>query len=116
MPIKLHQLSASTPKSLAIPFGDAVLNIDYKPTAVTPNLEAREAERKAQGIVMTGVAEFLAEIITSWDLVDDKGKPIPPTRDTLMGFGMDVLGVISKAIQEDLVPNPPAPNGSSSSG
>lgn len=118
MPIKLHQLSAGAAKRVAIPFGDDVLNVEYRPSAVTPALEAREVELREKGMALSGVAEFLAVIITGWDLVDDKGKPIAPNHETLQGFGMDVLLALTRGIQEDMGAGPKleTSNGSSSNG
>jgi hypothetical protein len=116
MPVRLSQLTAGATKRVAIPFGDDVLNVDYRPGAVTPLLEAKEIEFRERGMALSGVAAFLDVIISGWDLVDDKGKPIAPTKAVFESFGMDTLMALTRAIQADLVPNPPTSNGSSSSG
>jgi hypothetical protein len=116
MPIKLHQLNAGATKQVAVPFGDESLNVTYNPGAVTPLLEAREIEYREKGMALSGVAAFLDVIISGWDLTDDKGKPIAPTKAVFESFGMDVLMALTKAIQTDLAPNPPTSNGASPGG
>jgi hypothetical protein len=95
-------------------FGDK-LNVTYKPSEMSPAKEAelarlrKEAEEAEEGDDAARGAEQLAsrlaEVMVSWDVVED-GEPLPPTKTTLMEFPNALLVHISSAIGDDMRPNP----------
>jgi hypothetical protein len=118
MPIERSKISAVLRSIRVDYFGEAV-TITYKPDGMTPAKEAelarlrQEAEDHRNGdgedtqAILAGnaeqLAERLAELLVSWDIVED-GEPLPPTKENLMTFPNALLGHIVTAIGEDLAP------------
>lgn len=104
---------------LAVPFGDAVLRLTYRPSAVTiADIEALKADRDIKR-----VAEQVREQIVQWDLTDDYDRLIPLERpaptvtegggeiavaDPLHGVPIHILTSALIAIQMDQRPSPEA--------
>lgn len=116
MPISLSALTADR-RTVKVPFGDDTLTLTYKPSAVNAKQEARELEEREKGQHLLAQAKSLAEIVESWDVTDDKGKPLPVSEEVLAGLGLDVTSKLTRAILDDLLPNRTQPavsrNGSS---
>lgn len=104
VPISRSKLVADT-RPVKVPFGDDVLNLTYKPSAVNAKQEARELEEREKGLHLLAQARSLKEIIVSWDMVDDEGKPEPVTEEILAELGLEVCKRINDAILDDLLPN-----------
>lgn len=104
MPISIAALTANR-RTIKVTFGDDVLSVIYKPSAINAKQEARENEERADGKHILSAARSLAEIIHAWDLVDDAGKPVPPSEDVLSSLGLDVLQTITREIITDALPN-----------
>ena len=119
MPIRLSALTADR-RTLKIEFGDDALSVTYRPSAFNVKQEARENEEKGRGEHIAAQARSLAEIIASWDLLGEDGKPVPPTAEVIGSLGLDVTSKITRAILDDLLPNPKkgagSPNGSAAAG
>jgi hypothetical protein len=61
--------------------------------------EAHEHER---GVLENdAVVEALAILVTSWDLKDDEGRPVPPTRANLRRLSVTDLYRLLRAISND---------------
>lgn len=116
MPIRLSALAADR-GTVKVSFGDDVLNIKYKPSAINVEQEERELAERAGGHHLLAMAKSLAEIIETWDLQDDAGKDLPVAVDVLRPLGLSVLQKITRAILDDLLPNrtPPATSSNGSS-
>lgn len=116
MPVRASSLAANR-RTISVSFGDDSLTLTYRPSSVNAVQEEREIAERARGQHLYSMAKSLAEIVESWDLLDEKDKPLPVTMEILMPLGMDVLRTITRAITEDLLPNrttpTPSPNGSS---
>lgn len=104
MPIQLAALTADR-RTIKVPFGDDTLTLTYRPSAVNARQEARELEDREKGHHILAQARSLAEIVDSWDVVDEKGKATPPTEEVIAGLGLDVIAKLTRAIIEDLLPN-----------
>jgi hypothetical protein len=118
MPVERSKIEAVLRSIRVDYFGEAV-TVTYRPDGMTPAKEAelarlqREAEdhRNGDGEDMQStlagnaeqLAERLAELLVSWDIVED-GEPLPPTKENLMTFPNALLGHIVTAIGEDLAP------------
>jgi len=113
--IRLSALVADR-RTLTVPFGDDALTLTYRPSAVNATQEARELAERAKGEHLKAQANSLAEIVTSWDVTDDDGKPLAPTAEVIGGLGLEVATRLMRAILADLLPNlatgPASPNGS----
>lgn len=104
MPIRVSALTADR-RTIKVDFGDDTLNLTYKPSAVNAVQEARELEEREKGQVLLAQARSLAEIITSWDVQDDDGKPLPVSADVMAPLGLDFTAKVTRAILDDLLPN-----------
>lgn len=104
MPISISALAANR-RTVKVPVGDEFLTVVYRPSAVNAVQEARELEERSAGRHVQSMANSLAEIIHSWDLVDDTGKAAPITSELLSTFGLDVLQTLTREIIGDLLPN-----------
>lgn len=111
MPISLSALTADR-RTVTIPFGDDVLTVVYRPSAINAIQEARELEDREKGQVLRSQARSLAEVIASWDVVDEEGQPLPVSEDVLAALGIDVASKINRAILDDLLPNRQTPTSS----
>jgi hypothetical protein len=111
MPIRLSDLSADR-RTVKVPFGDDTLTLVCKPSALNAIQEARELEDRAVGRVVMSQARSLAELIISWDLLDDDGKPLPVSEEVLGGLGLDVSNKLYNAVLDDLLPNRRRPTSS----
>jgi hypothetical protein len=118
MPVERSKIAAVL-RSIRVDYFGEAITITYKPDGMTPAKEAelarlrQEAEDHRNGdgedtqATLAGnaeqLAERLAELLVSWDIVDD-GEPLPPTKENLMTFPNALLGHIVTAIGEDLAP------------
>jgi hypothetical protein len=119
MPVERSKIAAVL-RSIRVDYFGEAITVTYKPDGMTPAKEAelarlrQEAEdhRNGDGDVSIGdtlagnaeqLAERLAELLVSWDIVED-GEPLPPTKENLMTFPNALLGHIVTAIGEDLAP------------
>lgn len=104
MPIRLSALTADR-RHITIPFGDDTMALSYRPSAVNAVQEARELEERAAGRHLMAQARSLAEIIISWDVLDDDGQALPVSAEVVAQLGLDVVSKITRAILGDLLPN-----------
>jgi hypothetical protein len=104
MPIRLSALSADR-RTVRVPFGDDALTVTYRPSAINAVQESRELEDREKGRHLLAQAKSLAEIIVSWDLVDDDGQAVPVGEDVVATLGLDVVSKLTRGILEDLLPN-----------
>lgn len=106
MPITISDLRADLRElSIAIE-GVGMLNVTYRPSAITAEVEAAlmdslERQRPGQAVV-----SLLAETLVDWDLQNDDGKPLPADAATLRRLPLRFLMLIAEAITRDIAPNP----------
>jgi hypothetical protein len=104
VPIRLSAVIADR-RPLKVAFGDDTLSLTYKPSSVNAVQEARELDEREKGQHLMAQARSLAEIIASWDLQDDDGKPLPVSADVIAPLGLDFTSKVTRAILDDLLPN-----------
>lgn len=92
-------------RTITVPVGDQVVTIAYRPGGITPETEERlEALGREQRIGASLIA-LLKDTLVSWDITDDKGKPLPVTEASLRQLPLRLLGDLVRAITEDMRPN-----------
>lgn len=91
-------------RQVAIKVEGDTLNVTYNERLLTPGI-LREVDRLERQGDVDGTVELLARLILEWDLQDEKGKPWPISRETLSELTYRELGMIQRAITEDLAPN-----------
>src|SRR5262245_52883752 len=118
MPIERSAIAAVL-RTLKVDYFGDTLTVTYKPDAMTPAKQAETARlRKEADALRNGdgsqglgalaesleqVASELAEVMVSWDVVEN-GVPVTPTKENLMTFPNALLGHIIGAIGEDVLP------------
>ena len=85
---------------------DNLGEIELTYRAITSSLQDRFGENKkkyAEGNQVERAAADLADLIVSWDVVDDEG-PVQPTIDVLRTFDLAILNALSTSITEAQFP------------
>lgn len=102
MPISLSRMQSNT-QTISIPYFEDTVSITYKPSEMTPVVEAqiREASNAGDEKVML---EVLSRLVVSWDVLDEKEKPIPVTAKTMATMPSAFLTAIFTGIRDDMVP------------
>ncbi|MBP8291935.1 MAG: hypothetical protein KAX65_04130 [Caldilineaceae bacterium] len=124
MPVKLKDLKKATKKT-TFPYGADSVTLTYRPAAITPRVqfvagalvalsgkqvdlaglapEARNAivqERMAASSEAIGdYLDMLTEIIVTWDVLGDDGKPLPVTADIMADFPYEFINALFAAVQ-----------------
>lgn len=101
MPISLSELMQDK-RSCEVKIGDETAQVVYRPSAYTPIVEdalqtAIEGRRPG-----TGMAEYLAAIIISWEVIGDDGEEVPITKESLSSLPSRFLSEVSAAITDDV--------------
>ena len=104
MPIALSALTRDR-RTITVQFDSESLTLTYRPSSVNAVQEARELEERAEGKHLLAQARSLAEIVQSWDVVDEQGQEVAPTEDVIATLGLDVIARLTRAILDDLLPN-----------
>lgn len=117
MPLKLTRLA---PRSVTVTvrtldeqgeFLDEELTIKYR--AITTAIlnswsDAKQKAEKAEqngGGVKWQITDELADVLIDIDLVDEKNKPVKPTKDFLESIDIEIVQKIHGAIMDDVFPN-----------
>lgn len=126
--MKLSQV-LSERKRLAIAVGDDVLNVVYRPKAITPEMVdgsitaaqlAKSGALNADSLTIENADEKFGMVlrmsampvdsvlayVESWDLTDEEGVTIPLSRESLRTLPIEFLKTVVAAINEDMRPNP----------
>ncbi len=111
MPVRVGNLVRDR-RTVTIPVGDESLTITYKPSGITPETEDRLREYAADQRGGAMLVALLADCLVEWDLLDDRGKPLPVNAETLRQLPMVFLTQLVQAITEDMRPNLPSAGGS----
>ncbi len=104
MGIRISHLSKDR-RSIVIPVGDEALNIVYRPGGLTPETEDRLHELTEEQRGGAALVAFLRDLIVSWDLLDDQGKPLPVDETTLRLLPTGFLSMMVQTIVDDMRPN-----------
>lgn len=111
MPVRLSELRANV-RTVAIPVDGDVLNVTYRPSGITPEVEDRLDEATSKQRIGESLMTLLAAALVSWDLLGDDGKPLPVTVETMRVLPLSFLAKLVQAVTADMRPN--APSGGSS--
>ena len=109
---RVRNIKQPKPVDLAFDVGGEMIAIVFDKNAMTPNW----AQRISQGAAnedMLSVTKGLAEIIISWDLVDEQEQPVPPSAEVLGDLPFDFLIKLQERIAEASVPSSEEGNASS---
>ncbi len=99
--MKISQATAEE-KPLAVKFGEATLNVVYRPLTYTvTELEKMEAgdARAAQ------VVDSMLRLLVSWDLTDEDENPVPLTEEALREVPTHIFTGIMQAVGKDQTPS-----------
>jgi len=84
-------------------YGDGDLVITYLPSKAGQKDLVRKMEELGENeeswTRIDGMTEYLAEVISEWDITDDEGKPLPVTEEYLDQLGIIIQGHIFQSIQ-----------------
>jgi hypothetical protein len=113
MPIRLADLTKEA-RTVTKTFEgtEDTLTITYRPRAWTPSIHAALMEAINSGQTPEALVINLSTLVVEWDLLDDDGKPIPTTPESLRGVSLQVLNIAVETINADMLPDP-TPNGNS---
>src|SRR5437588_10432285 len=98
MTLTVSQLAANE-ANLALVFEDDTLNITYFPNKLT----TKTVTLLDNGL--DGMNAALAEILKTWDLLNDDGSVYPIDADSLAALGIGLLLAVAKGIVNDIRPN-----------
>lgn len=108
MPIKAKSLSERATETARIDYGElGDLNVKFYPGKFTIGFLGRLSGAETEEQLDAALEEFCT-IVTEWDLLDEKGKSLPVSRDTAVDQGLDVLRDIVQGIAKQLRPSPAA--------
>ena len=92
MPLSLATILAPTATSELAYLGES-LTIHWRPNGLTPETQEQvnAVADKPAGQQTEVLIKILVDIVGSWDLLDDKGKPIPVNRAQLTKLPLPFL-------------------------
>ncbi len=98
MPIRVADM-ARNERTMEVEFLDETARVTYRPLAYTPELEAAldEAGARASGRII----KFLEAVLISWEVLDEDGQELPPTKEVMEKLPLDFLSAVSNAITKD---------------
>lgn len=87
-------------RSVPVEFGDVTLSVSYRLGAINRELMAwieAHGEDDASGF------HLLEKVLSSWDLTDEQGQPIPVTAEAMLGHGVPDTFLVAalKAVMRD---------------
>lgn len=85
-------------KSLTVEYAGETLTVEYRHATYTPAFLDRMGDKS--------VSDVLAELLSSWDLTDDKDKPLPISAEQLNNLPVPFLRAVWDTVREDIYPNP----------
>lgn len=121
MPIKFSDLSVGT-SSATFQFQGESVTVEYRWRLMTPMMKLTllagprrhmkvDADEKVTFEEAFGAWEWyfqtLLDVIVSWDVLDEQGRPLVPTIELLRGFPSDFVDALVSAIVNDVVMDPP---------
>lgn len=120
MPLSISDLGKKT-RSLTFqyeltPGRSEAVSFTYRPTWMTPararehrelltTLQAAGGDSPDQLLGIEMLANMLANMLVSWDVQGEKGKPYPTTAEALAALDPEFLACVLAAVQNDISPN-----------
>jgi hypothetical protein len=105
MPLSLATIRQPT-ATAEMPYLDEVLTIKWRPGGLTPEAQdviASVAEKPATQQTKA-VIKVLSDIVSSWDLLDDRGKAIPVTAPNLAKLPLEFLWAVLNFLDSEASP------------
>src|SRR6516165_2430477 len=100
MPINIGTVTAEE-ATTTVSYGGETGKIVYRPGAMTParleEIAATLNDDEPSAEIMSTV-QFLADMIVSWEIVQDDGATLPVTPDTVKALPIKFMGAIVNAI------------------
>ena len=96
MPISVSELQKNV-RTLTVDYDGETVTISYRPGVITP---ATSDEFNKQAAV-----EQLESLLVSWDLLDEKEKTLPVSKELLDALPARFLAHLMSAIMGDMRPN-----------
>lgn len=106
MAIKFSELAKGS-RTVIVRWEGEECKVQYRPGANTAAfaIGLQEAMEESASGGTKAIVESLANMLIGWDVLDDKGEPMPIEADDLMGYPVGFLSAILNAIAEDQAPN-----------
>jgi len=82
--------------------------VTYRPGGFTPETEARLRQYADDQRGGAALVALLVDCLVEWDLLDEKGKPLPINAKALSSLPTLFLSRVVQAITEDMRPNLPS--------
>lgn len=106
--MKMSEVMAKT-KTTTVEWDGEEVEVSYFPARITPTMLSEVLDMVASAgsgasAEVNSVPALLEPILDWWDVLDDKGKRIPPTAENIRGMPMSFLGAVVQATQEDMKP------------
>jgi hypothetical protein len=74
----------------------------YQPNAYTPQVESELRSALETNRPSVGMAELLAGVLISWEVLDEEGERVEPSLENLMVMPSVLLGAALTAISADI--------------
>ncbi|MGL4651572.1 MAG: hypothetical protein ACRC1H_19350, partial [Caldilineaceae bacterium] len=111
MPLRIADL-AKTEKTVTLEYDGESVTVVYRPRLLTTTARLRllagpnmsNMEHFDAAMAGEAVEEFftdVARLLASWDVLDEKGKPMRPTAALLGELPQDFISAVLRAIAED---------------
>lgn len=91
-------------KTITVPVGTGTLQVTYRPQAITPEMVDRMNDTRG-ATPGEAIATCVVDLVSSWDLTSDDGKPYPITLESVRQLPIAFLAEITKAVTADITPN-----------
>jgi hypothetical protein len=105
MPITFAQIQADL-RTINVSYFEHNFSVTYRPSENTPRKNSAAQELEEGGDANKATIDTLCRVLTAWDVVDDKDKPLPITAETLGEMPYALLTSIVQAIGADGSPKP----------
>lgn len=102
MPISLNHIK-NDKRSIAIDYNGDTLNLTYKPSELTPAIEAEIREEALEGR-NDRLIETVCKMVIQWDLLDEAGEPLPLEPEIVRDLPSAFLYAIQQGCREDMIP------------
>lgn len=104
MSIRLSDIKANIRK-VTFDYEGNEVNIEYKPSAVTPSLQSKIVKMDKNDSM--NMVDAIAVMLVGWDVLGDNGKPIAITTATLGALPIKFVAQITQTVFEDMQPGTP---------
>lgn len=111
MPIRLSDLRKSS-QPASFEWEGEICNVKFRPGAVTAQMQISAAGLATVGDSPERIVEYvgdfvqaMADLIVEWDIVDEKGEPLPITPETIGSLSLPFLFAMFGAIMSAYNPN-----------